>query len=37
MSLQFLKDEFAKLLAINKKFGKWENELNKKHLNNDYK
>ena len=30
MSLQFLKEEFAKLLAINEKFGKWENELNEK-------
>ena len=30
MSLQFLKDEFAKLLAINDKFSKWENELNEK-------
>lgn len=30
MSLQFLKEEFAKLNAINDKFCKWENELNKK-------
>ena len=30
MSLQFLKDEFAKLVAVNDKFGKWENELNEK-------
>ena len=30
MSLQFLKDEFAELQAINEKFGKWENELNEK-------
>ncbi|MBQ8444718.1 MAG: hypothetical protein IJX25_05145 [Clostridia bacterium] len=26
MSVQFLEDEFAKLQAINDKFGKWENE-----------
>ena len=26
MSLQFLKEEFAKLQAINDRFGKWENE-----------
>ena len=29
MSLQFLKEEFNKLLAINEKFNKWENEFNK--------
>ncbi len=30
MSLQFLKDEFNKLLAVNEKFDKWENEFNDK-------
>lgn len=33
MSLQFLKDEFDKLVAINDKFDKWENELSER-LNN---
>lgn len=30
MSLQFLEEEFAKLLAINERFSKWEKKLNEK-------